>query len=337
MDSAPEGSSHMVEPEVGAQFNIYLQSKGSYENCDDYERDMITTGEDGIAISKDLYYGTYIVEQISTGGEDTEMMAPFPVVIDKSGIVLDYTISDPIFKAFLRIVKKDGNTEKPVLKPGTSYQIYKVKDSGEEELVVQSTSNGNKVETCDTWTTDESGIIMTYKALTSGKYRIYETNSATGLHITKEYIEVEINSKAQNYVVESDGIETTYTVVEVEYVNDETHGRLSLKKTGEQLSGFTRTATTETGSVELTMDTLFPVSPTVTSNNSFLSMVNGKFIWKETSIKGAVFEVYAKENIETQDGQGDYWFKKGELAATITTGEGAEFTSKCGGITSVMK
>lgn len=334
MDSAPEGSSHMVEPEVGAQFNIYLQSKGSYENCDDYERDMITTGEDGIAISKDLYYGTYIVEQISTGGEDTEMMAPFPVVIDKSGIVLDYTISDPIFKAFLRIVKKDGNTEKPVLKPGTSYQIYKVKDSGEEELVVQSTSNGNKVETCDTWTTDESGIIMTYKALTSGKYRIYETNSATGLHITKEYIEVEINSKAQNYVVESDGIETTYTVVEVEYVNDETHGRLSLKKTGEQLSGFTRTATTETGSVELTMDTLFPVSPTVTSNNSFLSMVNGKFIWKETSIKGAVFEVYAKENIETQDGQGDYWFKKGELAATITTGEGAEFTSKCGGITS---
>lgn len=175
---------------------------------------------------------------------------------------------------------------------------------------------------------------MTYKALTSGKYRIYETDSATGLHITKKYIEVEINSKTQNYVVESDGIETTYTVVEVEYVNDETHGRLSLKKTGEQLSGFTRTATTETGSVELPMDILFPVSPAVTSNNSFLSMVNGKFIWKETSIKGAVFEVYAKENIETQDGQGDCWFKKGELAATITTGEGAEFTSKCGGITS---
>lgn len=322
-----------LEWEPGAQFKIYLQSKGSYEACDDYERDIITVNSEGKALSKDLYFGAYIVEQISTGGADTEMIAPFPVVIEESGVVKEFVTKNPIFKAFLRIVKKDGNTEKSVLKPGTSYQIYKVKDSGEEELVTQSTSNGNKVETCDTWTTDESGIIMTYKALTSGKYRIYETDSATGLHITTEYIEVEINSKAQNYVVESDGIETTYTVVEVEYVNDETHGRLSLKKTGEQLSGFTRTATTETGSVELSMDTLFPVAGT-TSSDSFLSMVNGKFIWEETSVKGAVFEVYAKENIETQDGQGDYWFKKGDLAATITTGEGAEFTSKCGGITS---
>lgn len=328
------GETGKAKWEPGAQFKIYLKSKGSYDACDDYERDFITVGEDGNAISHKLYFGTYIVEQVSNGGEDTELIGHYETTIEQPEQTNVDVIINELFRAYLRIVKKDGNTEKPVLKPGTSYQIYKVKDSGEEELVVQSSSNGNKVETCDTWTTDESGIIMTYKALTSGKYRIYETDSATGLHITKKYIEVEINSKTQNYVVESDGIETTYTVVEVEYVNDETHGRLSLKKTGEQLSGFTRTATTETGSVELPMDILFPVSPAVTSNNSFLSMVNGKFIWKETSIKGAVFEVYAKENIETQDGQGDCWFKKGELAATITTGEGAEFTSKCGGITS---
>lgn len=328
------GETGKAKWEPGAQFKIYLKSKGSYDACDDYERDFITVGEDGNAISHKLYFGTYIVEQVSNGGEDTELIGHYETTIEQPEQTNVDVIINELFRAYLRIVKKDGNTEKPVLKPGTSYQIYKVKDSGEEELVVQSSSNGNKVETCDTWTTDESGIIMTYKALTSGKYRIYETDSATGLHITKKYIEVEINSKTQNYVVESDGIETTYTVVEVEYVNDETHGRLSLKKTGEQLSGFTRTATTETGSVELPMDILFSVSPAVTSNNSFLSMVNGKFIWKETSIKGAVFEVYAKENIETQDGQGDCWFKKGELAATITTGEGAEFTSKCGGITS---
>ncbi|MCI8364946.1 MAG: hypothetical protein HFG34_08365 [Eubacterium sp.] len=328
------GETGKAKWEPGAQFKVYLKSKGSYDACDDYERDFITVGEDGNAISHKLYFGTYVVEQVSNGGEDTELIGHYETTIEQPEQTNIDVIINELFRAYLRVVKKDGNTEKSVLKPGTSYQIYKVKDSGEEELVTQSTSNGNKVETCDTWTTDESGIIMTYKALTSGKYRIYETNSATGLHITKEYIEVEINSKAQNYVVENDGIETTYTVVEVEYVNDETHGRLSLKKTGEQLSGFTRTVATETGSVELPVDTLFPVAASVTSNNSFLSIVSGKFIWKETSIKGAVFEVYAKENIETQDGQGDYWFKKGDLAATITTGEGAEFTSKCGGITS---
>ncbi|MCM1244701.1 MAG: SpaA isopeptide-forming pilin-related protein [Roseburia sp.] len=332
-DDNISGGSSLGKWEVGSQFKIYLQSDGSYEASDDYERDIITVNSEGVALSKDLYYGAYIVEQISTGGADTEMLAPFPVIIEHPNVTKTFVGIDPIFRAYLRVVKKDGNTEKSVLKSGTTYQIYKVKDSGEEELVTQSTSNGNKVETCDTWRTDESGIIMTYKALPSGKYRIYETESATGLHVTKDYIEVDINSKAQNYVVESDGIETTYTVVEVDYVNDETHGRLSLKKTGEQLSGFTRTATTETGSMELSIDTLFPIT-SAAGSDSFFSMVNGKFIWEETSVRGAVFEVYAEENIETQDGQGDFWFKKGDLAATVTTGEGAEFTSKCGGITS---
>ena len=41
-----------------------------------------------------------------------------------------------LFKAYFKIIKKDKNTEKTVLKPGTSYQIYQVVD-GKEELVTQ--------------------------------------------------------------------------------------------------------------------------------------------------------------------------------------------------------
>lgn len=299
MDNAPESGSHMVEPEVGAQFSIYLQSKGSYENCDDYERDIITTSEDGIAMSKDLYYGTYIVEQISTGGKDTEMMAPFKVVIDKSEVVLDYTISDPLFKAFLRVVKVDNKTEQTVLKEGTSYQIYEVTDSGDEILVKQSRSNGNKMETRDTWTTDGTGEVMTFSALTSGTYRLYETDAASGFHVTTKFIEVVINSKADNYESYLDENGYSHAIVTVTYKNEETYGKMKVYKSGEMLTGFQ----------------------------------DGKFVYENRFLKGAVFEVTAAEDIVTQDNQGTHWYDKGDLVTTITTGEGAEFAKDCKDIT----
>ncbi len=299
MDNAPERGSHMVEPEVGAQFNIYLQSKGSYENCDDYERDMITTGEDGIAMSKDLYYGTYIVEQISTGGKDTEMMAPFKVVIDKSEVVLDYTISDPIFKAFLRVIKVDNKTEQTVLKEGTAYQIYEVTDSEEEILVKQSRSNGNKMETRDTWMTDGTGEVMTFSALPSGTYRLYETDAASGFHVTTKFIEVVINSKADNYESYLDENGYSHAIVTVTYKNEETYGKLKLYKSGEILTGFK----------------------------------DGKFIYENHFLKGTVFEVTAADDIVTQDNQGTHWYDKGDLVTTITTGEGAKFEKDCKDIT----
>lgn len=74
---------------------------------------------------------------------------------------------------------------------------------------------------------------------------------------------------------------------------------LSLKKTGEQLADYR----------------------------------DGQFIYEEKQLKGVVFEIYADDDIETQDGQGTCWFEKDDLVGTITTGKGATFKSECGGIT----
>ena len=71
-------------------------------------------------------------------------------------------MNNKLFKAYLKILKKDKQTEKQVLKPGTAYKIYRVTDDG-EELVSQSYSNGNQMKTVDTFMTDESGEIMTVK------------------------------------------------------------------------------------------------------------------------------------------------------------------------------
>ena len=236
---------------------------------------------------------------VDSGDVDAIHVDDFDVEVTENGKVYTYPLNNKLFKAYLKILKKDKQTEKQVLKPGTAYKIYRVTDDG-EELVSQSYSNGNQMKTVDTFMTDESGEIMTVKPLRSAKYRIYEVDSANGLHIVKKFIEVEINSKADNYesYVDEDGY--THAIITVTYTNEETYGKLAISKTGQMLMGW--------------------------------DSEKREFIYADRSLKGAEFEIYADGDIVTQDNQGDTWFKGGEKVATITTGEKAEFTSDCKGI-----
>ncbi|MBR1865739.1 MAG: hypothetical protein IJ801_04460 [Lachnospiraceae bacterium] len=293
-----DGESGTLDAEANTTFQVYLTSKGSYDACDDYERATIKTDTNGYGITGDLYYGTYTVHQVDSGDVDAIAVKDFNVEVTEAGKTYTYPLNNKLFKTYLRILKKDGNTEKQVLKAGTTYQIYQVTAEG-EELVEQSYANGNKMETVSQFVTDETGEIMTVKALKSGTYRIYEVDSATGLHATEKYIEVTINSKADNYegYIDEDG--NSHAVITLIYTNKETVGKLKIYKTGEMLTGYE----------------------------------NGKFVFENRYLKGAVFEVYASEDIVTQDNQGTNWYDKDELVATITTGEGAEFTKECTDIT----
>ncbi len=294
-----EGQTGSLHPEANATFQVFLKRKGSYDACDDYERAIINTDENGYGVSGDLYYGLYQIHQVDSGETDAVLIEDIKdVEVTENGKTYLYPMNNNLFKAYLKILKKDGNTEKQVLKPGTTYQIYKVTDDG-EKLVEQSYSNGNKTETINQFVTDETGEIMTVKELKSGTYRIYETDTASGLHITEKFIEVTINSKADNYESFTDEDGYTHAVVTVTYTNKETSGRLKLYKTGEVLTGFE----------------------------------DDKFVYESRFLKGAVFEVTAAEDIVTQDNQGTNWYDKGDLVTTITTGEGAEFEKDCKDIT----
>lgn len=293
------GQTGPLHPEANAIFQVYLTRKGSYNACDEYERALIQTNENGYGVSGDLYYGEYTIHQVNSGEVDAVLVEDITDVrITEDGDLKLYPMNNNLFKAYLRIVKRDGNTEKQVLKPGTAYQIYRVTDTG-EELVEQSYSNGNKQETVSQFITDESGEIMTVKELISGTYRIYETDSATGLHITDQYIEVEINGKAGNYESFKDEDGYTHAVVTVTYINEETYGKLKVYKTGEMLTDYR----------------------------------DGKFVYENRFLKGVVFEIYAAEDIVTQDNQGTNWYEKDDLVAVITTGEGAVFEKDCKNIT----
>lgn len=309
-----DGSTGPADFEEGAEFQIYLRSNGSYDKCKDDEHSTLTIDKKGSAkTASALAYGTYVLHQTKTGAKDTEKIDDQIIEIGKDitseGLnykTYTYLYNNKPFEAYLKVVKKDGDTDKTVLKANTKYQIYKVNNDGSETKVVQQYSNGNKLVDIDTFVTDESGEIMTVKALKSGQYKIYEIDSASGLVIKDEFIDVTIGSDNPNYTSWTDSEGNSHALVTVNYVNKEAKGKLTLTKSGEILKSF---------------------------NHYVSEPENNKFVFKTDYLKGQKFTIYAAEDIVTQDNQGTNWFDKGEKVATVTTGNGAEFTKQCSDIT----
>lgn len=305
-----DGSTGPANFEKGATFEITKKGK-KYEECKEDERAILVADENGHAKTTEaLAYGTYVIHQTKTGDADTEKIADEEIKIgmDITSAALNYKVytrlyNNAPFKAHLRIIKKSKNTEKTVLKANTKYQIYQVGTDGTEKRVEQSFFNGNTMIKVGTdeypFVTDESGEVLTAQGLSAGKYRIYEIDSASGLHITTKYIEFVVDSKSDNYKMEKDADGNSFATITLDYLNEDTYGKLKIYKSGEMLSKYE----------------------------------NGQFIYEEKPLKGATFEIYADGNIETQDNQGTNWFDNGELVATIKSGEKAVFTKDCKGIT----
>ena len=136
----------------------------------------------------------------------------------------------------------------------------------------------------------------------------------------KSFINIEITNKSYKTMTDKDGNE--YLYAEYEYYNDETYGKFTIKKTGPGLTGFEYETIMKTSNVDSFIYT----------NAMNVSLQQNPFKYEDVMLNDVVFELYAKDDIVTQDGQNTTWFKAGELVATITTGSGAEFMSDCNGI-----
>lgn len=73
---SPDAASDQTMPEAGAEFQVYLKIAGSYAASPADYRDIITTGKDGKAATKDLPHGTYIVHQ-TKGAEGHKFIRGF--------------------------------------------------------------------------------------------------------------------------------------------------------------------------------------------------------------------------------------------------------------------
>ena len=209
--------SQIETPEVGAEFEIYLKSAGSYENAKDTERQRLTIDAHGNAYSDMLPYGTYTVRQ--TKGEDGYKMAePFDVFIQENWGFYSFIINDPLIKAHIDIVKKDAETGNVIPVAGVG---FKVKDLKTGEFITQHISYPTPTD-IDVFYTDATGKLRLPAQLPYGEYELIEQCTANGYVLDDTPVKFTV-----------DGSSDVVTVVKN---NMPQKGQITIEKKGEVFS-----------------------------------------------------------------------------------------------------
>lgn len=152
-------------PEVGASFEVFLKSAGSYDAAAESERDILTCGEDGTAQSKLLPYGVYLVRQLSGWEGYTLDTTLHEVNITSDGETVSLPLRNEIFKGSLTIRKVD-------------------KDSGQALSGARFRLLDNAGNPFAEGTTDESGV-LTFDNLPFGDYYLEELEAPNGYKIDR--------------------------------------------------------------------------------------------------------------------------------------------------------
>lgn len=147
-------------PEVGASFEVFLKSAGSYDAAAEAERDILTCGEGGTALSKMLPYGVYIVRQLSGWEGYTLDTTLHEVNITSDGETVSLAIRNEIFKGSLTIQKVDKDSGQAL--PGARFRILD--------------STGNPFAE---GTTDANGILV-FENIPFGDYYLEELEAPDG-------------------------------------------------------------------------------------------------------------------------------------------------------------
>ena len=277
-------------PEPGAEFRVYLQKAGSYDNARDIERDYLVTDANGYAMTKALPYGVYVLEQVK-GKEGYEIKGPITFEIDGTESLVNpppLTLSDQPILYRLKFIKTDSVTGKTITLSNAS---FKLKDANGE--YVKQTVYYPREQVIDTFTTDDTGSVTLPETVTWGLYFVEEVKAPEGYLIRTESLSVFVGH-------EGDLPGQTYEL-EIEIPNDPVMGRILLDKKGLQLTD-----------VKITTDAW---------GNEVHTPV-----YEEDYLAGAVFEIRAAEDITGKDGT--VWYQADELVDTITTTANGSDASK---------
>ena len=325
-------------------------------SANEYQLAEIFSNDTGNIRVQGLPYGTYLVVE-TTVPHDLFQAEPFIVTVDpeqdnnpwgamatpKDSVMTGsdsyqkFTVLDEEIEVYLRITKVDEETGKPVLLPGTAFQIYYLDDDGNYRMEngapklvrMTDTVNGNLPKNVTTFYTNAEGVLTLPEKLPLGKYRIVEVTGPNGFYNEwldsagyengiladdadgSYYVDFEITTD-RIYAATGDknenGMDTL--VIGENYSNHETLGKLTIRKTGEVLAGWK----TEVGALD----------PWMTGEAE-----DGNFVYETRPLAGAEYTITAAEDIYTQDRQIDnygnrtLWYAKGDVVAVVTTGDGS--------------
>lgn len=285
-----DGYTQIETPEVGAEFEVYLKSAGSYENAAESERDYLTCDENGFAQTKDMPYGIYTVHQ-TKGWEGTEFMEDFDVNISADGQTYRYIINNEKFESYIKIVKVDSETGKTIPYEGAGFEIY---DSNGQKISM--TFSYPTPTTIDVFYTNSEGYLITPEVLPYGEYSLVEVQAPYGYALDKTPVAFSVSS-------ENAEKENSLTIVKVEKQNTAQKGKISVRKTGDIFTSVATASsayTNENGEMIVNPTTYTPV-------------------FADGDLSGAVFQVIAVEDIVTPDGTTRAY--AGDVVSEITTDE----------------
>ena len=293
-----DGSTKIETPEKGAEFQVYLKSSGSYAKAKESERDTLTCDEYGFAETKELPYGTYTVHQ-TKGWNGTEFISDFDVFVSENNKIYKYLINNASLESYVKIVKVDSETGKQIPYAGAGFQIYD--PNGNKVMMKYTYPNFTEI---DTFYTNSDGYLITPETLPYGKgYSVVEVQAPYGyiLDSTPVYFDITAENTSE---------ENGVTIVKAEKKNTPQKGTITVEKTGEIFSNVTAVGggyTDENGN-DVALTTIYQPEYSV------------------SGLSGAVFEIYADEDITTPDGT--VRAKKDELVATLKTNTKGTATSK---------
>lgn len=171
---------------------------------------------------------------------------------------------------------------------------FKVYDLDAKKYVEQVTTYPNTV-VHKSYFTDENGYLILPESLKCGNYRIEEVSAPDGYTQNTQYVEIKVD---KNTAYQMDFVSGD-AIITVTYENHPVKGKLVIHKSGETLKSFKK-----------------------------------DFVYEETSLEGAEFEIYAAEDIFTPDHQVDEQgnrhviYAKDTLVKTVTTNKNGEAVIK---------
>lgn len=314
--------------------------------ANEYQLAEIFSNDSGSIRVQGLSYGTYLVVETTTP-HDLFQAEPFLVSIDPeqdnnpwgamatpkdsvmkaSDSYQKFTVLDEEIEVYLKITKLNTETGKPVLLPNTAFQIYWLDDNGNYRLengkpklvTMTDTVNGHLTKNVETFYTNEEGILTLPEKLPLGKYRIVETVGPDGFYNEwadsgNYYVDFDISTDRIYKATGDDNENSMDTLVIGEnYWNEETLGKLTIRKTGNALTGM--------------IETIDLIDPWMTGE------ADSDFAYTLRPLAGAEYTITAAEDIYTQDrhldanGSRTLWYAKGDVVAVVTTGDGSADTA----------
>lgn len=270
----------------------------------EYKLGEMFTNDEGVFRVEGLPYGQYLIVE-TTIPKDVFQCDPFIVTVDANspqsrftvpaGCVttatnnyMTYNVLDEELEGYLQLIKNDTETGKAVKIANTAFALYRLDEKDRKTRISMiDPASGSASKKTDVFYTDADGLMKTPEKLPLGRYLIEELQGPEGYYNDPAYsVEFEIKSDRVWQVVGNATNDMDEYIVTEKYCNHETLGQLTIRKLGNVLTDYQ----------------------------------DGQFIYTQDNLAGAVYEIHAAADIATPDRQGTYWYKSGDLVATVTTG-----------------